>query len=109
MLFTDRNGGGNHVAGDRKRGLSVRHGAGNRHSSAQCPGRLTAQDAPFEKIRSAVTSCAKSAETMTLTQYIIAPFVVILYLRGGTNNVHDQLASSSRIVFPQANIPFMFA
>ncbi len=69
---------------------------------------VSAQDAPFEKIRSTLTSCAKSTETMTLTQHIIAPFVEIPYSCCGTYNVHDQGASSSGIVLPQT-IPFTFA
>ncbi len=35
---------------------------------------VNAQNSPFEKIKNTVTSCAKSTETVTLTQHIIGPF-----------------------------------
>ncbi len=94
---------------------------------------VNAQDSPFEKIHNTVTSCAKSTETVTLTQHIIGPFVdrtspqsvtswtfmlapgqsdlkkqFIPYSCCGTYNVHDQITSSSGIVLAQAKTSFTF-
>jgi hypothetical protein len=94
--------------------------------------KVNAQNAPHETIRNTVASCATAAETVTLTQVIVGPFLRmgpdgrswtislapgqsvdevqhIPYSCCGTYRVKDKVLSSAGVVLARGSAGFTFA